>query len=61
MNLNNIYNKGWARFFLKIITFIFLVLGGITSSLKIWNFADAFIGILAFINIYAIFKLRNEV
>ena len=46
---------------LKIITIIIVFIGSITSATIIWNFTDVTVSILAFINVYAIFKLRREI
>lgn len=46
---------------LKLCTFISILFGAISSSNIIWNFIDAFVGILAIINIYAIIKLQDKV
>lgn len=46
---------------LKLITIIVLFYGGIISSNTIWNIIDWCIGILLLINIYSIFKLRDEI
>ena len=35
--------------------------GAISNSNIIWGFIDAFVGLLAIINIYAIIKLKDEV
>lgn len=45
----------------KIITIIIIILGSITSSLFLWSFIDIFIAIMAVINIYTIFMLRDEI
>lgn len=55
----NIDKKGLN--ILKNITLIVLFLGTFISSTFLWNFVDLLIGILAIINIYALFKLRNEI
>lgn len=46
---------------LKIITIIFLILGSAISSTVLWNVTDIMVGLMAIINIYAIFALRNIV
>ena len=46
--------------FLKLCTLISIFIGSISSSNIIWNFIDAFVGILAIINIYAIIKLKDK-
>lgn len=45
----------------KIIVLILIFLGTIVSAKIIWNFIDIFIIILALINTYAIFSLRNVI
>lgn len=47
--------------FLKILTIITLIISSKTSSKIIWYVTDVMVGILAIINIYSIFKLRNIV
>lgn len=47
--------------FLKLITVILLVVGGITNSMFLWNFVDIFVAIMGIINLYAIFRLRKKV
>lgn len=47
--------------FLKLCTLISIFIGSIFSSNIIWNFIDAFVGILAIINIYALIKLKDKV
>lgn len=46
---------------LKVIAFLTIFLGGIIPSSKAWNIVDLFVATLAIINIYAIYKLREEV
>lgn len=46
--------------FLKISTLFSIFIGSIFSSNIIWIFIDAFVGILAIINIYAIIKLQDK-
>ena len=46
---------------LKIITIIFIVIGSIASSNLLWTVVDIMVGIMAIINIYALFKLRKIV
>lgn len=46
---------------LKIFTLISIMFGALSSSNIIWNFIDAFVGILAIINIYALIKLKDKV
>jgi AGCS family alanine or glycine:cation symporter len=46
---------------LKIITFIVIILGSITSSNTLWNIVNILTAILAIINIYSIMKLKNKV
>lgn len=44
---------------LKIITIIILFLGSIISSSKLWNIVDILVVLLAIINIYGIYKLKD--
>lgn len=46
---------------LKVFTLLSILLGAVTGSDIIWNFIDAFVGILAIINIYAMIKLKDDV
>lgn len=46
---------------LKIITVVIIFVGSITSSLFLWEFIDIFIAIMAIINIYTIFKLKDKI
>ena len=46
---------------IKIITIIVVFLGSIVSSNALWKITDALVGMLAIINIYAIFSLRKIV
>lgn len=46
---------------LKLCTLISIMFGALSSSNIIWNFIDAFVGILAIINIYSIIKLKDKV
>lgn len=48
-------------FSLKIITIIIIIFGSIISSSLLWSIIDVFIAILAIINIYTIFMLRDEI
>lgn len=45
---------------LKILTILVLFLGGIISSNLVWDIADILLGLLAIINTYSIYKLRNK-
>ena len=47
--------------FLKIITIVILFLGAVINSKILWNITDLLIGILLIINVYSIYKLKNEV
>lgn len=47
--------------YLKIITIIILFLGVIINAKILWNVADLLIGLMLIINIYAVYKLNNEV
>lgn len=46
---------------LKLCTLISIFIGAICSATLIWDFIDAFVGILAIINIYAMMKLKDNV
>ena len=48
-------------FILKLITIAVVFIGSIASSNLLWNVTDVLVGILAIINIYAIFSLRKIV
>lgn len=46
---------------LKIVSLVLLFLGCITSSTLLWSFVDILMAILAIINIYALFKLKENI
>lgn len=46
---------------LKMVTIVSIFMGGILSSLFVWEIVDLFIALLAIINIYAIYKLKNVI
>lgn len=46
---------------LKVITLLVLFFGCIITSNLLWNFIDLIVGVLALINLYAVFILRNDV
>jgi len=46
---------------LKIVTLILLVVGSVISSSVLWFMVDIMVGVLAIINIYALFSLRKIV
>lgn len=56
---NDVGKKG--LFLLKLVTLIMVFLGCIIPSTFIWNMVDIFVAILAIINIYALFNLRNDI
>lgn len=56
---NNISNT--KLFIAKLITLIFLFIGCIISSKKLWNIVDILIAILAIINIYSLLKLKDKI
>lgn len=60
-NLKVMTNSSKLIFILKIITSIFLFIGGIASSLFIWNTTNFFVIILFLINLYAIGRLFNKI
>lgn len=45
---------------LKICTLILITLGSVLSSALLWYLTDFFIGVIAVINIYAIYKIKNR-
>lgn len=47
--------------FIKLITLIFLFIGCIISSEKLWNIVDILIAMLAIINIYSLLRLRDKI
>ena len=47
--------------FLKIITLLLLLVGGVINPLYLWNIVDILISILAIINMYAIIMFRKEI
>jgi AGCS family alanine or glycine:cation symporter len=46
---------------IKILTLIFLFVGSLISSIKLWFISDTLIAILAIINMYALIKLKNDI
>jgi len=46
---------------LKILTIISIVVGSMIASTALWIFVDIVVGIIAIINIYALFSLREIV
>lgn len=60
-NLKILTNNKKMLFLLKILTILLVFIGGISSSLFIWNIVDFFVAILAIINIYSIYKLKDKV
>lgn len=48
-------------FILKLITVVLIFSGSIMSSSILWNITDVLVGLLAIINIYAIYSLRDIV
>jgi len=48
-------------FILKTCTIILLVLGSIMPSSILWDIVDLFVSILAIVNVYALFLLKNDV
>lgn len=60
-NLKNLTKDKIKIIVLKILAILSIFLGGIISSLFVWEIVDLFIALLAIINIYAIFKLRNTI
>lgn len=60
-NLKMLTNSKKTLFILKILTILLIFIGGISSSLFIWNIVDFFVAILAIINILTIYKLKNTI
>ena len=58
MSIFIFYNIIWI---LKVITLLVLFFGCIITSNLLWNFIDLIVGVLALINLYAVFILRNDV
>lgn len=58
-NLKSLIKSKSSSTILKYITIISIFIGGIISSSIIWNIVDICVAILAIINIYAIFKLKD--
>lgn len=54
-------NKKINTKFLLIITPLSVITGAITSPTTIWTLVDILVAILAIINIYAMFKLKEEI
>jgi len=48
-------------FILKIITLLFIMIGSGISSKLLWYIVDIMVGMLAVINVYAMFSLRKNV
>lgn len=48
-------------FCLKVMTLFLILWGCLSSSVKLWNFVDTLVAFLAFINVYALYKLRHIV
>lgn len=48
-------------FILKIITFLIIIIGSVTKATLLWNIVNILTALLAIINIYAIFKLKDDV
>ena len=46
---------------LKCITILSIFIGGIISAVKIWDFVDILVALLAYINVIALFLLRKEI
>lgn len=60
-NLKFLTNKKKPIKILKLITIISLLLGGVIASSFIWSLVDIFVALLAIINIYSIYKLKNTI
>ena len=46
---------------LKLITLVSIVIGSVMSSSVLWTIVNVLVGILAIINMYAIFRLKHIV
>lgn len=60
-NLKYLINSKTSIKILKILTIIILILASVISSTTIWMIVDIFVAILAIINVYSLFKLRNYI
>ena len=49
------------KWFLIFLTLFMILIGSIISSHFMWQIVDLFVGILIIINLYTIFKLKEEV
>lgn len=58
-NLKSLSKNANSIKVLKIVTIITIFLGGVLSSFFVWKVVDIFIAILAIINIYAIYNLKD--
>lgn len=54
-------NIKFKLFILKCITILSIFIGGIISAVKIWDFVDILVALLAYINVIALFLLRKEI
>jgi AGCS family alanine or glycine:cation symporter len=57
--IQNLSNK--KTVFFKIFVCLIILIGSISSPIRIWQLADILIVFLGLINVYALFSLRNEV
>lgn len=60
-NLKYLTSKKISITILKIITLILLILGSVASSTTLWTVVDTLVALMAIINVYAIFNLRNHI
>ena len=60
-SFRHIFKNSRFRFIMKFVTIIVVFLGCVLSSTFLWSFVDLFVSFLAFINLYAIFRLRDDV
>lgn len=60
-NLKYLTSKKISITILKIITLILLILGSVASSTTLWTVVDTLVALMAIINVYAIFRLRNHI
>lgn len=60
-SFRHIFKNSRFRFIMKFVTIIVVFLGCVLSSTFLWSLVDLFVSFLAFINLYAIFRLRDDV
>lgn len=62
-SLRFLLGKGHAKCItlLKVITLVVLFFGGVMSATLLWNIVDLLVAFLAIINIYALFRLQDNI